>query len=207
MKNETEPSQHAEEVHRAQASELSNGVVGVFDAPFAANEAFEVLMDLGYQPGEIGIMIAEETKRRFWLPSLLTHPAESDETKVDGEQASTHVEKSEARAVLQGAGAVSAIGALGGLLVAATAAVLIPGFGLLLIGPLAGMGAGFGAFVGGVYAVPAIEAGHADQATHYETEVRAGKVLIHVTPRNSADEIQIRKAWDRIQGITKGEST
>jgi len=196
------PSRPAEEVHTVRMSELSQGIVGLFDAPHAANQAFEVLLNLGHQPKEIGILIAERTKGRFFDPSPLTHAAEVPEATPEEVAVAESAEKTEEKAVMLGAGAASAVGALGGFLVAATAAVLIPGMGLLLIGPLAGLGAGFGAFVGGVYAVPAIEYELTKQLEQYESEVRAGKVLIHVTPRDAEDERRIRSEWARIQGLT-----
>jgi hypothetical protein len=101
--------------------------------------------------------------------------------------------------MLAGAAAMSAVGALSGLLVAAGAAVVAPGLGLLLLGPLAGMGAGFGALVGGVYAVPLVEGEHHALVSLYEDELKAGKVLIHVVPHDAADEERIRSEWDRIR--------
>jgi hypothetical protein len=195
-----------QQVHQAPVADLLKGVVGVFDAPHAANEAFEFLLKLGYQPDEVGILIAEFTKRRFYLPSLLTHPVEIDEPEApnestpEGEAAAKRVAAQEKRAMLQGAGAVSAIGALGGLLVAGATAVFAPPLGLSLLGPLAGMGAGFGAMVGGVYGVPTLENELAQSVTRYEAEVQAGRVLIQVTPHSAEDEALIRKEWDRIQG-------
>ncbi|HTF87719.1 MAG TPA: hypothetical protein VK843_04870 [Planctomycetota bacterium] len=206
MSNEVNLAHEGEAVHQLQKSELSQGIIGIFDAPHAANQAFECLLQRGHQPNEIGIMIAEETKKRFYLPSLLTHPLDAPETTLTPEEEEKRVDKLETRAVMQGAGAVSAVGALGGLIVAATAAVIVPGLGLLLLGPLAGLGAGFGAYVGGVYAVPAIEADHAKQMAQYEAEVKAGKVLIHVTPRDADDEREIRKQWDRIRGVDSSAS-
>jgi hypothetical protein len=125
---------------------------------------------------------------------------ESEVTVHEGPEEERRPEGAETRLILQGAGAVSAVGALGGLLIAATAAVVAPGLGLLLLGPLAGLGAGFGALVGGVYAVPTIENEQTELMTRYESELRSGKVLIHVTPKTPEDEVHIRKEWARIQG-------
>ena len=189
-----------EQVHQLQVDELATGIVGLFEAPDQANQAFEALLRLGHHPDEIGIMIAEATKDRFLVPSPLTHPVEiADKEHATAEQ-DAHVADLEKRAVMKGAGAVSAVGAVGGVLIGATAAVLLPGFGFWLVGPLAGLGAAFGAYVGGVYAVPAIEAAQGTHVVRYEHEVRAGKVLIHVVPRSPEDEAAIRAEWARIDG-------
>ena len=83
------------------------------------------------------------------------------------------------------------------------AAVLVPGLGLLMIGPLAGLGAGFGAMVGGVYAVPVLENEHAKQMALYESSVKAGKVLIAVIPHSAEHASEIRKQWDRLQAESR----
>lgn len=192
-----------EAVVQASGNDLFTGVVGLFEAPHAANAAFEVLLELGYRPDEVGILIAESTKRRFYLPSLLTHPLEHEESA----QAVHEVEQAddnsgadpERLAVIQGTAAASVIGALGGFVVAGAAAVLVPGLGLLMIGPLAGLGAGFGAMIGGVYAVPVLENEHARQVARYEADVKAGLVLIAVKPHNAEHASVIRKEWDRLQ--------
>ncbi|HUR28212.1 MAG TPA: hypothetical protein VM509_08490 [Planctomycetota bacterium] len=198
--HESHDEHEGEQVHQLQLEELSTGIVGLFEAPDQANQAFEALLRLGHHPDEIGIMIAEATKGRFVVPSPLTHPIDASDKEHATQEQDAHVDDLERRAVLKGAGAVSAVGALGGIVIGATASVLVPGFGLWLIGPLAGLGAAFGAYVGGVYAVPAIEAAQGTHVTRYEREVRAGKVLIHVVPRSPEDEVRIREEWARIEG-------
>jgi hypothetical protein len=78
--------------------------------------------------------------------------------------------------------------------------VLAPGLGLLLIGPLAALGAGFGAIIGGVYAVPNAATVRTDIIEDYKRQVLAGKVLLHVHPRDAADEAGILQGWERIHG-------
>jgi len=202
MENELQHMHPGEEVHQAQSAELSTGIVGLFDAPHAANEAVEVLLKLGYHPNDIGILISEASKQRFMAPSLLTHPVDLSDAAVEHQQDQEPAEKPGTSAVLQGAGAASAFGALGGLLLGAGAAVVAPGLGLLLLGPLAGLGAGFGAYIGGVYAVPTIANKQVDLMAQYETAVLEGKVLVHVNARDDADEAHIRREWQRIQGTT-----
>ncbi len=188
-----------ETVLQASENDIFSGVVGLFDAPHAANAAFEVLLKLGYRPDEVGILIAENTKRRFYLPSLLTHPLEQEESEQAAQDFAQADSKSSADperlAVIKGTATASAIGALGGFVVASAAAVLVPGLGLLMIGPLAGLGAGFGAMVGGVYVVPVLENEHAKQMARYEAEVKVGKVLIAVNPHSAEHASAIRKEW------------
>ncbi|MBK8180087.1 MAG: hypothetical protein IPK67_14630 [Planctomycetes bacterium] len=199
-----------EVVHHPRGDELWTGIVGLFEAPTAATEAFEVLLQLGYHPDEVGILIAESTKDRFREASLLTHPEEPVERSTVLEEAGPSVFRTEheghagpeLRAVWKGAGVVGALGALSGLLVAGAANVLAPGLGLVLVGPITGMAAGFGALVGGVYGVPAMENRHARELTRYESEVRSGKVLIQVTPHSIEDEERIRAAWSLLQPAT-----
>jgi hypothetical protein len=208
--NQRREPKAGEVVHSAQDAELETGIVGLFDAPQAANEAFEVLLQLGYHPDEVGILIAESTKERFHQPSLLTHPEAPEEPReaprgdssAEGATPPAEDAKPETRAMLQGVGVASAIGALGGLLVAGAAAVALPGLGLVMLGPITGLGAGFGAIVGGVYGVPAMEGERMEHVTRYEAAVRAGKVLIQVIPHDRADESRIKREWNRLQAAT-----
>jgi hypothetical protein len=203
MSNEETPPREeheGERVHELRMEELSAGIIGLFEAPDQANQAFEALLRLGHHPDEVGVMITDATKERFTASSPLAHPAQIPDEENALHEEDARLDELEKRAVLKGAGAASAVGALGGVLVGAGASVLLPGFGLWLIGPLAGLGAAFGAYVGGVYAVPAIEAGLGSRFAPYEREVQGGKVLLHVVPKSPEDEQRIREEWARIDG-------
>lgn len=202
MADEYPLKQNGDEVHRATKGELAGGIAGLFDAPDPANHAVDFLLKLGYAPHEIGILISEETKLRFFRPSLLTHPTDLDVEPPENQVQHDAAKPPESASVLGGAGAMSAVGALGGLLVAATAIVVAPPLGLLLLGPLAGLGAGLGALVGGMYAVPTVETVETELVSRYEGEVLAGKVLIHVAPRTPEHELLIHEEWDRLQAVT-----
>jgi hypothetical protein len=136
-----------ESVHTVQSSELSRGIVGLFEAPEAANQALELLLSLGHEPSEIGILISETTKRRLIGPSLLKHPVELTD---EAAQAQEESENPASATMLQGAGVVSAVGVLSGILVGARAPGGAPRQGVGVLGARAPQGAGVGAHNGGV---------------------------------------------------------
>lgn len=180
--------------------QLLKPVIGAFDAPDGANQAYQAVLDLGYDHNEVTVVMSEETRQRFIMPSPITDPtiAADVETHDDVEKENSQ-ETVESKKVLGGAGAMSAVGAIGGALAGLTLNAVAPGVGLLIAGPLAGLGAGFGALIGGIYGVPSVELDNREKIEQFEEEVKAGKVIIHVVPRTIEDAELIRSAWRRIE--------
>ena len=107
--------------------------------------------------------------------------------------------------VAAGMGASSAVGALSGLVAAAGISLIVPGFGLIVLGPLAGLGAGLGAALGAVFGIPfgvtaekESEEPQEKVDADYEKHLRQGRVLLSVEPRTAEDRERIQHEWDRI---------
>jgi uncharacterized membrane protein len=152
----------------------------------SADKAYRVLTDLGYGHDEVNVIMSEATRER-----LKTEP----HTVVHNDV--TPSEEGSTDQVLAGAGAGSALGAIGGVIAAVGTTLLIPGLGLIIAGPMAGIGAGIGALIGSLYGVPINSVGD-DEETQFKTEVNSGRVLLRVIPHNVADGEVIRQKWDQL---------
>jgi len=135
-----------------------------------ANEYYDFLVENGYSTDDITVMMSEETKETFY--------AGNDHVSETGEEA------------LKGAGTGAAIGGTVGALVGALAtaggALLIPGLGLAVAGPIAaaltgaGVGGGTGAVTGAL-----VKAGVSDSlATEYRDTLDRGEIIISVNPKD-----------------------
>jgi hypothetical protein len=161
-------------------------LVGIFTDKQSAEQAYDVLMNLGYSREETSVLMTQETRSRHFS-------AASD--RELGSKA------------LEGAGVGGAIGSVIGGLVGALAAIgtsiFVPGLGLVVAGPLAAAlaGAGAGGLTGGLLGA-LIGAGiPEEQARNYEEQIRNGAILISATPRSDADAQQIENSWRQLGGV------
>lgn len=181
-----------------EAKSLANtatvSLIGVFDAPSAAERAYNLLLELGYNHNEITVLMSHETGELFRAGSPVTASVNGAEIPNASAQ------------VLGGAGAMSAVGAISGIVAAVGAALVIPGVGLVVAGPLAALGASVGAALGALYGIP-IGAMTENKVADYETKIREGKVLLSIEPHSPEDREIIQRGWDEISNAAaKGGS-
>jgi len=172
---------------KSQEAKQSVPLIGVFDAPDQAEQAYDVLLEEGYTSDEITVLMSAETRKQF----KSGNPVAASATGTEVEHASDKV--------LGGAGAISAAGALSGLVVGAGALIAVPGLGLLVAGPLAALGASLGAALGAMYGIPFTEM-KGNNVADYESQLRSGKVLLSIEPRSQQERERIEQRWD---GISK----
>lgn len=147
----------------------------------SAERAYEAIAARGYSSDDIHVLMSDETRKRLFA---------KDTAKTDmGNNA------------LKGAGVGGAVGgALGATLVAiaaAAATLTVPGLGLVIAGPLAGAIAGgaAGATAGGIMGL-LVGAGIPEgRAKMYESELKAGGIVLGVTPRHDADAKYFETEW------------
>jgi hypothetical protein len=141
-------------------------IAGVFDSKKEADAAVSKLLDTGFSKEHMSLIVSDNEHHTIF-------PAPADD---------------EAVRTVEGAAAGALIGgALGALIAGLTLVgiVVVPGSGLLAVGPIfaALSGAGAGAIAGGLSGA-LISAGFAvDEAKHYEEEIRHGKavIIVHAT--------------------------
>jgi hypothetical protein len=154
-------------------------VGGSFPDRASAERAYELIIDRGYSPEEISLMMSDETRRRDFL-------SEGGETDL-GNKVLAGGESTAAKG--------SARGALIGAVLALGSNLLLPGFGLVIGGPLfVGLGAISGGMVGALNSsgIPW------DQAEKYESDVKRGHVILGVTPHTEEDAEYFEREWRRI---------
>lgn len=141
-------------------------IAGIFDSKKEADAAVTKLLDTGFNKENLSLIVSDNARHTLF-------PAPTDD---------------ESKRTIEG-GAAGALlgGALGALIAGLTlvGVVVVPGGGLLAVGPLVAAlsGAGAGAAVGGLSGA-LISAGFAvDEAKRYEEEIRHGKavIVVHTT--------------------------
>ncbi len=165
--------------------------LGLFDAPKPAEQAYDLLLEMGYRHDEISVVMSNETRGQFQAGNPVA--ASSEGTEVPNASAK----------VLGGAGAMSAAGAVSGIIAGISAAIVVPGLGLLVAGPLAALGASLGAAVGALYGIP-FAAMAENEVANYESKIRDGQVLLSIEPRSQEDREKIQHGWDRINASQEG---
>jgi hypothetical protein len=166
-------------------------LIELFDAPQPAEQAYDLLLELGYSHDEINVVMSNETRGQFKAGNPVA--AASEGTEIPNAS----------RKVMGGAGVISAAGAVSGIIAGIGAAVVVPGLGLVVAGPLAALGASLGAAVGALYGIP-LGAMAENEVADYEAKVREGKVLLSVEPHTPEDREKIKRGWDRINALQEG---
>lgn len=150
-------------------------VTGLYRTPEQAQRAYEDLTTRhGYRNEDVSVLMTDETRKRHF----------GDE--------------SEGNKALEGLGVGSAIGGTLGAILAAVAAagtqLLIPGSGLVIIGPVAAAfaGAGAGGATGGLLGALIGSGIPADRAREYETGLRKGGIVLgtHARDDRHAEELE-----------------
>ena len=165
-------------------------VTGLFTEWDRAERAFRSVVDLGYDKGEINVVMSDEVRQQHFLAR----------TRAAARPDAADLEKAAAGA---GDSADDNLGGpVGGTVgtltpvVAAMGVLLIPGLGIAA-GPLAialGAAAATGVAVGlmGFFRNWGIPDARVEQ---YEAGIRAGGILLGVQAHSDADALQIQQRW------------
>ncbi len=163
----------------------SSMLTGSFRDRGSAERAYDSLLKSGYSKDEINVIMSDDTRKE--------HFSKNDEKSDLGNKA--------AEGGLTGATVGGAVGAIAGVL-AVAGTLAIPGLGLVLAGPvaagLAGLGAGAatGGLVGALIGAGIPE----ERAKTYEKDIKAGGIVVGVTPRSADDTERFEKEWAGYQG-------
>lgn len=161
-------------------------ISAVFQDRYDAIEAHSFVKSLGYADSEINVLMSDTTRQKF------------DEDKDARHPAGTHGLEGVATGGMIG----TAIGATAAAIAAIGTAVLLPGLGIIVAGPilaaLAGGGAGAvtGGLIGGLVGLGIPES----NAKAYEAALKNGGVVVGVTTRNSKDLNSIRERFEELRG-------
>jgi hypothetical protein len=163
------------------ATELEpRALTALFKTREDADSAYEWLLKNGYTSDDIHLLMSEETRRQYHYTEP-SEPATTDEDAVAG---------LETGAVF-GSGLGATLGAVAGV----GAAVIIPGLGLAVAGPLAASLAGAGGLLGVVLGALFGSSLPEEDARELEQQIREGSILISVHPHDAESAAQIKDEW------------
>ncbi len=162
-------------------------LVGMFRNKDNAEQAYDDLKDCGYTSEEINVVMANDTRDKYYGDEDKEHTSEM------GNKA------------MEGAGTGGAIGGVLGGIAGAIAAIgtnlLLPGLGLLVLGPLAAglAGAGAGGLAGGIIGALVGAGIPKDKAEIYHEGLKDGKILISVHTHSAEDTTKLSTKWHEYQ--------
>jgi hypothetical protein len=150
---------------------------GIFADKESAEDAFNEAMNLGYEPGEINVLMSEDSRKKYYDSYLNPKPDESTQGLAVG-------------------GAVGgAIGSTIGALIALGTNLALPGLGLAIAGPLAGAGGVSGVLLGGLI-------GWGEKPSKkYEEELKEGKIILVVQEVPGRPSLQ--EAWGAYENTAR----
>ena len=158
----------------------SSLMTGMFPDRASAERGYSALTERGYSKADVNLAMSDETRKHFAAAGI--------ETELGNKAA-------------EGAGVGGAIGGTIGAIAAAIAAVgtalVLPGLGLVVAGPLAAAiaGGGAGAATGGLIGALIGWSIPEERVKRYEEGIKNGGVLMGVTPRNDEDAAYFDQHW------------
>ncbi len=169
-----------------------NMVVGLFTSRENAEKAYDDLKDRNYTSDEITVVMTNETRERHFAGDT-DHDNDNDTNTEMGNKA------------MEGAGTGGAIGGVAGGIIGAIAAVgtslLIPGLGIVILGPLAAglAGAGAGSITGGLIGALVGSGMSKEKAELYDEGLKEGKIMISVKPHSQQEAVELVNKWREYQ--------
>ena len=158
-------------------------LVGMFHDRDDAERAYNDLKEMGYDADEINVVMTTEGKERHF-------------------RGNKHASKTEmGNKALEGTGTGAAIGGITGGIAGAIAAIgtnlIIPGLGLVVLGPLAAglAGAGAGGLTGGIIGALVGAGIPKEKAGLFEKGLKEGNIMLAVRPHNMADAENLTQHW------------
>ena len=163
-------------------------VTGVFHNREDAEQAYNTLINRGYDSKDIIVLMSDKTHHTHFK-------------NRDGDRDTDLGNKS-----AESAGVGSAIGGTAGAILGAIAAigtsVALPGLGLVIAGPIiAGLtGAGAGGIAGGLIGALVGAGIPKEHAALYEDSIKKGGIVVGVVPKSTEDREAIGRDWRTYHG-------
>jgi hypothetical protein len=158
-------------------------LTAIFRDRRSTERTFSWLLDRGYVPDEISLLMSEHTRKGY------------HDHGTEGQiKSGTHA----AEGMAEGGAIGTAIGATVGAILAIGTSIAIPGLGLIVAGPIlaaiagGGVGAMAGGAIGGLAGLGFPEA----NAKAYEEALKKGGVVFGVVPHSDVDAKAIRKCFE-----------
>jgi hypothetical protein len=153
----------------------------LFDDPTSADAAYTAALKRGHRPEDINIIMSEDSRKKY-----------SDSIVVQKETSDQSLEGMAIGGALGGA-----VMATVGSIMALTGAIVIPGLGLIIAGPLAAglVGAGTGSVAGGIIGA-LVGAGFPEEhAKLYDNGIQRGGIVVAVPAKE--EDTELLEDWKR----------
>ena len=160
-------------------------LTGTFSDRQSAETAYNSLTSRGYKGDDVNVLMSDDTRKKYF---------------------DNDVESDLGSKAMEGAGAGGAIGGTVGAILAAVVAagtsLAIPGLGIVIAGPIAAAlaGAGAGGLTGGIIGALVGAGIPEDRAKLYDEDIRNGRIVMGVNPRNDEDADYFEQEWRKSKG-------
>lgn len=156
-------------------------LTGMFRDRKSTENAYDSMHDRGYTQDEINLVMSKETHEKYF----------SDD------KAETELGNKAAAGSGAGSAIGGAIGAITGVVAAVGTSIVIPGFGLVVAGPIAAglAGAGAGGIAGGIIGALVGWGIPKERAKLYESGIKDGHIVMGVQPKSDEDAEYIKRNW------------
>jgi hypothetical protein len=145
--------------------------------------AYQRALDNGYTQDDINLFMTDDTRNKYF---------------PKGDQAKTVIGDKSMDGLALGGAFGGAVGGIAAAIAAIGTAILIPGLGIVVAGPLAAglAGAGAGAIAGGLVGSLIGLGVPEERVKEYEQGIKNGGILMTVNSKDSTDSKKLESDWD-----------
>ena len=165
-------------------------ITSVFQTREAAQKAYDELINRGYAADDITVIISGDMQT--------LHLAEDTrDPKTEEDTGHKTLEKAGLGTAIGGTA-----GAVAGAIAAIGTAVIVPGLGIAVAGPILASltGAGAGGIAGGIIGALVGSGIPKHHAEHYEKSLKDGGIIIGFKPKTVEDRMEIITVWNGLGG-------
>lgn len=163
-------------------------LVGMFDNRDDAETAYNELRSMGYDTDDINIVMTETGHKRHFGNESRENRTELGNKALEGTG--------------KGAAIGGTLGGIAGAIAALGTNLIVPGLGLVILGPLAAglAGAGAGGLTGGIIGALVGSGIPKDKAERYHSGLEEGNIVVTVHPHDVNDATRIQERWRQLNG-------
>ena len=161
-------------------------LTGMFRDRESAENTYNTLQERGYTKDDINLIMSDETRKKHF----------------SGDVEETEIGNKAAEGAAKGSAIGGTVGAIVGVIAAIGTSLVVPGLGIVIVGPIvAGLaGAGAGGITGGIIGALVGSGIPEARAKLYESGIKNGNIVMGVHPRNDEDAKYFDDNWRTNKG-------